>query len=840
MRYVLSLKSAFIVVLCCLFFSSLGVNVINLDGTKQGGEIVLSSSIIEIFKDSTSAISINDIDDVTFITSDEEFPFNEDQSATYWVKFTCVNHQVGTQYMVDIHSPNARCLTLYKQTRRGFVNCGKTGLDVPLGERQFRDKNLLLGMTPGELGEPTVYLVKVSPGGFCRFNFYITQWSHFMFVSKTEFWLLGIFYGVVLIMVVYNLIMFWSLGRRVHLWYVLLMLGGAFKTLAEDRLGGLYVWPGYPEWSYYIGIHIAPIVILVGFVGYSIDLLSFKSKSRSARVIVLSIVPHLIFYSITLITVGDSVFAASLYFIPYATITYYGIDQYRKKYKVSWYFLLGCTIFLFTICIDELRHFRWVFGGLAVVFSFHITILVQAVVLSLSIFDQLKTLNQEKQDLVISAMKKEKLHYADQMRIKYFSDISHELKTHLTLILSPLSQLVKSDKSGVSKIQAASAYTNAQRVLRFVDQLITINKMEDHLTKPIRATGDLVGFTQDVVETFNPYALERKIDLNFKSNISHCLCEFDGVKIEKILFNLISNGIEHCDVMEAVDVELQFDKENKSVSITVSDSGRGIQTNDYKAIFSRYYQSGNEKGLFSSGIGLEFTHRLGEILGGSIEVESEMGKGSDFIVILPLYETKIRSIPKLEGETLPKMLIVEDNDVLRAYLVAELMSEFDVIEARHGEEGLRLMEKETPHIILTDMQMPVMDGLEFVESLRSNAKWENIPVIMLSVKADADHRSASWEIGVDAYISKPFRLDELRNVVQNLMSKQALSSDVNVNANETLAQDIISKARTVVLDQLDNVEFGVQEMCLELGVSRAQLYRKFRELKDISVKEFIR
>ena len=708
--------------------------------------------------------------------------------------------------------------------------------------------------------------IKVDKGGYCRFDFIVKSFYSFVTYSTLEYYYLGIFYGFLIIMAIYNLIMYLTARDGAYLSYVLMLAAGALKTLAEDRIGAQLLWPFAPHLSYYMGIHIAPNLLLLAFIAYTFSFLQSDDKIQFEKRIIWSTSGiYFAFYLGVLILFGDRLFADALYFLPYLTILILSIRLRVKQKNISMFFIIGTAFFLISIIADELRHLHLIIGSIVLVYSFHVSIVIQSIVLSVSIYDRLKFLQEEKKQLLINQIETDRLHYANLAKMRYYTDMSHELKTHLTLILSPLSEVLRKVKKGSKEEENLMiASSNAERVLRFTDSVLNVKKIEDGKLTVEYMNGDIGRFTEEIVHSFKGYARSKEISIHVNINATHLLCSFDAVKMEKILFNLLSNAIQYTENDESITVTLTANHEDNSFKIEVADTGRGIDKSDLDKVFTRFYQTSNTKQEnFSVGIGLEFTHRLVELLGGSISVQSELGQGSIFTVEVPTQfievPTQFIEVTEREEETVKrlnedatgfKILIVEDNDQLRHYIENELANDYNIVSINNAEQAWDLVLIETPDLVITDIQTPGnLSGLDLCKKIKTTPETNLIPVIILSGKREQTYLSIGLEYGASSYIVKPFNMVDLKvrivntiNQNQQLLEKysQKVTLEPTGEVIDTSDQDFLNQAMQIVEENIANSEFGVNQFCFELGISRAQLYRKFKKVTNQSVKEFIR
>nr|WP_236675878.1 two-component regulator propeller domain-containing protein [Chryseolinea lacunae] len=457
----------------------------------------------------------------------------------------------------------------------------------------------------------------------------------------------------------------------------------------------------------------------------------------------------------------------------------------------------------------------------------------------------------------------------DRIKTKFFTNVSHEFRTPLSLIISPLEKLSEQVVDPAQRRNIDLIQKNAKRLLNLVNQLLDFRKMEVRDIRFHPSEGDIIRFVRETVSSFADLSEKKSIRLTFESNTSSLDAVFDHDKVEKILFNLLSNAFKF--TMDAgviaVVVEVNDASENSIVEITVKDSGIGIPAEKHEQIFERFFQDDLPNSLANqgSGIGLAITKEFVRIHGGTIRVESEVGKGSCFIVVLPLrklvhavYET-IRvpvnaaiDAPKddiLESGDKPLVLLIEDNEDFRLYLRDNLKTWYAVVEAANGEDGWKMAILQYPDLIVTDVMMPGMNGIELCKKIKSDQRVSHIPVILLTARSGEEQRLEGFEVGADDYIPKPFSFAMLESRIRNLISARknlhALFARKNgIKASEiqvtSLDEQFIHRVVQAIENNVSDSELTVMDLSRELGVSRAQFFRKVQELTNKSPLELIR
>lgn len=497
-------------------------------------------------------------------------------------------------------------------------------------------------------------------------------------------------------------------------------------------------------------------------------------------------------------------------------------------------------------------------------------------------------INREKQKnaLALERLDAKRTHEIDLMRLQFFTNISHELRTPLTLLAAPLDSLINEN----TDMEKAESYyqimlRNVQRLTRLVDQLLDLRKIEEGFMKMEWKQGDIVEFIQKTCGTFQNYAQKRNLNFSYLSEFPQLLTYFDSDKLDKILFNLLSNAFKYTNDDGSISVILNkkgaheiphaSSTADSYLEIKITDTGFGIPKDSLDKLFKPFQQVNTNKpiGSGATGIGLSLTKDLIELHKGIIQVDSEVGKGSTFTIYLPVYKNDPSKMPatdteELQDETVleenegfaennerinkdakPVILIVEDSSDLRAYLKSELKLNYKIIEADNGEKGLELAFRKIPDLIISDIMMPGMDGIELCNRLKKDIRTEQVPVILLTARHSEEARLSGLEMQADDYITKPFSIKILKLRIRNLVEQRRKFQPVPSNeVKEDTQESTMSKAdakfmaklNQVIDRNLDNPNFDPVALAKEMLTSKMQLYRKVSSLTNQTVFNYIR
>ncbi|HSF52221.1 MAG TPA: ATP-binding protein, partial [Algoriphagus sp.] len=449
----------------------------------------------------------------------------------------------------------------------------------------------------------------------------------------------------------------------------------------------------------------------------------------------------------------------------------------------------------------------------------------------------------------------------DKMKTKFFTNLSHEFRTPLSLILTPTEHLISGTKDSVLTGQYKIIQRNARRLLKLINQLLDVKNV-DKGTLPFHPSeGDIVQFVRESISDFKELSENQNIHLNFESSLESQQAIFDSDKLEKIIFNLLSNAFKFTPEDGKINVKLEMFAEHEEkgiVALVVSDTGVGISPDDQGKVFDRFYTTeGHGQHLNQgSGIGLSLAQDFAKIMGGKIEVQSELGKGSVFTLTLPVglilsEENEDISLPEESYAKSQKdcILIVEDHREFRNYLKDCLSENFQVLTAANGAQAWEIAQQHIPDLVISDWMMPLMDGKELCQKIKSDIRTSHIPVVLLTAKKSEENLLRGLDSGCNLYLTKPFNLEVLQLSVKNLLRDRNVMQELNrkkiqINASEvevvSMDDQLIQRAVALVEQHMEDEELSVEFLSKELGMSRVHLYKKLQSLTGKSPIEFIR
>lgn len=492
--------------------------------------------------------------------------------------------------------------------------------------------------------------------------------------------------------------------------------------------------------------------------------------------------------------------------------------------------------------------------------------------------EQNEEISEQSHQIVLMA---DKAREANEEKLNFFTNISHELKTPLTLILAPTEEALRGKLSVTTRNQFSLVKKNATRLLLLVNQLMDFRKLELNKMKLELQETDLVQFLQEIVNAFAVFAKQHHIDCRIITRETTLPVWIDCEKIEKVFFNILSNAFKFTGDNGFIHLAIHKDAVNGEAVIKVQDSGIGMGTEEQGHLFEMFYQASYDSSK-GTGLGLALSKELIELHKGNIAVQSEKDKGSVFTISLKLgnahfseeqihlgketYNSQVSAwienyyapatkqlLPEdkmgtKSGENKETVLIVEDHDDLREFLFQRLSAEYNVITAHDGAEGIQKIFDEIPDVVISDVMMPKTDGIAMTKSLKDDIRTRHIPVILLTAKTTEENKLQGINAHADAYITKPFNVDILEGTISSLLENRTklkehysaeIPSGINGAAAKKSGRSFAAHLNAVIEQNIANENFSVDDLCREMHISRVQLYRKVKMLFDTSVNDHI-
>jgi signal transduction histidine kinase/DNA-binding response OmpR family regulator len=456
-----------------------------------------------------------------------------------------------------------------------------------------------------------------------------------------------------------------------------------------------------------------------------------------------------------------------------------------------------------------------------------------------------------------------RLQELDKAKSDLFASISHEFRTPLTLINGMANQIIDTGSSASGS--AHQIVKQSKKLLHLVNQILDLGRIDSNTLQSHFIQSDVIRYLKYLSEPFHSAADSKGLAFQVKMAIDELEMDFDPEKLEGIVVNLIFNAIKFTD--SGGSIMLAVDKSRDGfLEISVRDSGIGIEEREHQRIFDRFYQANPGHYQEGNGLGLTIVREYAQLAKGRVEVESEPGKGSTFKVRLPITrvapsqdpvmdENRMSespvpaTVPAPSGGIKPLLLIIDDHQEITDYLSILLRDQYDIIRADTGKKGYDLVLLKVPDIIISDVMMPEMDGFDFLKKLKSDFRISHIPVLLLTARADRSSVLQGLELGAEAYLIKPFDRQELFIRLRKLLDLRKILQDryrrfepgtSEPDPRFQLEDQFMQKVHRVIEENLDNESFDIHALCREVGVSRAQLYRKFHALTNLTIHKYIR
>ncbi len=495
--------------------------------------------------------------------------------------------------------------------------------------------------------------------------------------------------------------------------------------------------------------------------------------------------------------------------------------------------------------------------------AYLVYILVFALIIVL-VFRQLKARERNRYQLQEIETEMKRKQELDDMKLRFFTNVSHELRTPLSLIISPLENLIEENKDQPIGEKLTVIHKNAKRLLQLVNQLLDFRKADVGSMQLNLYEGDIVAFVCETADAFKSLA-DRDMHFEVEKAVDEINMEFDRDKIGKVVSNILSNAFKYTPEGGKIELWIGRSSDGKSVLIMVSDTGLGIPDEYKEKVFDRFFQVPRSENVYAgSGIGLHLAKEFVELHGGTISAGDNVGHGTVMTVSLPIVsmenenEAEGNEVDEEETEEEEEvdirngrkmLLIVDDNADFRKLLVDTLSNEYDVKQARNGQEAFEAILKDMPDLIISDVMMPVMDGNQLCNKVKNDVRTSHIPFIMLTAKTAEEYKIEGLVLGADDYLTKPFNPQILRLRVAKLidLSRQRhekFRTQIEPEPSEItitpLDEQLIQKAIKCCEDNMADSDFSVEVLSRNLGMSRVHLYKKLLAITGRSPIEFIR
>jgi two-component system, sensor histidine kinase ChiS len=468
----------------------------------------------------------------------------------------------------------------------------------------------------------------------------------------------------------------------------------------------------------------------------------------------------------------------------------------------------------------------------------YIIVFIAIVIILMVLFILIFVRNKRRNELILQ-----------QEKSKIFENIVHDIRTPLTLINGPL-QLIKNEVHDPKFVEYAQIMeNNSNKLMTLVNELLDASKLQKGKFEVSYSMGNPVKLTKQVLADFQSEVNKKEGELIFNSSIPEQVnFYFPQLILEKVIQNLLANALKYTGSTCKIEVDLSIEHEN--LILRVKDSGFGIPKEQWKNVFERFYRLERDKNTAGTGIGLSLVKEMLQLAHGNISIVQSNQQGTTFECILPVKIEEKSTILEIENsESLPVLVLIEDDADLLSFVTHILSPSWKIITATSGDEGLSKVQQIIPDLVLSDVMLPFLSGLEITKQLKSSELTNHIPVVLFSAKSSIESRLEGLELGADAYLSKPFNPEELKLILNNLLQtkirnqqdfqaklKQDVTFEERVSSKHSFVNDCISN----LIKNMDNSEYSVNELAEDMNVSRSQLHRKLSTLTGLSTTNFIK
>lgn len=681
--------------------------------------------------------------------------------------------------------------------------------------------------------------------------------------------------GALIIMGFYHLFLFllWK-KKREPLYFALICF---FIALRESFSGEALFFSLFPNFNYEFAIktlYATFPVCLMAFILFFSTLYNYSKWLKRGGMSICLCYLGLILCTNNTIYGNLLPIISILFLIETLYILYLVVSHTLKEPKQNLLIAISLVILILCFLNDILYDMGKVHTAFLLPFGFFVFTLCQSLLLSI----RFSRAFHQTEILGIELLKNQELRSIEEMKNRFYSSITHEFKTPLSLIISPVEKLMKGAlESEKTEKLYKTIHRNAMQLVQLINQLLDLSKLDAKSTTIAYSLGDMNKYCHDMVDTFSSLAIDKNIELRFKSHRIPETLMFDSDKLEKVCLNLLSNAFKFTPNYGKITLTIDGAplRENKNqVLITVTDNGIGIPAEEQQKVFKRFYQVENPytRGISGSGIGLALVKELIELLGGTIKLESEINKGTTFKIHYPVTLTS-NTKPENEDFTVhdnlvftelnqsqifiasddaskPTILIAEDNTDLSNYLSEELKANYRILISNEGESAWEICQRELPELVISDIMMPLMDGFQLCHLIKNTESTNHIGVILLTAKSNTESRLKGLTIGANDYLPKPFLFEELLIRINNSFKyqeslkeyyrKQLIALYTKAEPENISQNPFLEKLYSIMESQMDNSEFSVTELAMLLSLSPRTLHRKVIALIGIPPNEVIK
>lgn len=857
-----TLKRTIIIFIPFLFFVCMKGTAYSEPSTTYNNLLILEEQTInENLYETLTILSNNEntltIEEISSGLYDNQFISPEDFQkkvgffpVVKWLKFDIRNESQRKEWLLEFAFPLIYEIHIYTETDSGLEKITTTGANYPYHQREFDHRHFIFNLNIEPLETKTYYIL-IHGGGDLHPPINIWEKDAFIEKMQTELVVLGIFYGIISIMILYNLFLYFSLRIQAYLYYVLTITSTLIGYMSLNGDGFKYFWPNYPEWnliSVSFWVSLASIFIIL----FSKEFLFTKRNVPSFNVIsyiliglnvtILLFLPFNHFISLNIMFLST--------FSTFTAIVIVGFISLFRGVREARFFIIGWLVFLSGTFITILERAGVIQYSVITEYAGQVALSIEVALLSLALADKINIIRKAKAIAEQSARKSqelaiESLREADELKNEFLAVTSHELRTPLYGMIGIAESLrdgVAGKVSADMSNQLEMIVMSGRRLSNLVNDILEFSKLKDNKLTINLQQVNLFRLVNIVFTICQPLLKDKQVQLRNLIPKNLPLVLADPNRLQQIMYNLVGNAIKYTKFGEVrVTAEIN---ENNVIQVHVSDTGKGIPLNYQKDIFEAFHRgdsSTTDETVGGTGIGLSVTKRLIALHGGEITVQSEVGKGSTFSFTLQSSDTQIATTEKVVASfitfkhsnpvlTKPnitvnhkaiKVLVTDDELVNLQVVMNQLMLEgMNVMKATSGEEALRLVEKHNFDIIILDIMMPGMSGYEVCKHLRQSYSLLELPILMLTAKSQLNDKITAFDAGANDYVTTPCDKEELLSRVKTLAQLKLMNDELT---ELTIHLEEKVKERTEALEIANKHLSNKNKSLLELAESRSNL-----------------
>ncbi|HHU19681.1 MAG TPA: response regulator [Bacilli bacterium] len=813
----------------------------------------------DLLKDRKSSFSIDDV--TTGDLADQFVPADQMEQkigffdTSTWIRFEVDNQSDQQSWLLEFAFPLIYNLQIFTEEDHELVSLFHTGADFPYHQREIDHRNFVFELDI-EPGQSKTYYVVAAGGGDLHPP--ISIWDNDAFIGKTqrEFTLLGIFYGAILVMILYNFFLYLSLRFKSYLYYVLVITCTLLAKMSINGVGFQYLWPHSPVWNR----TAAPFWVALACIFIVFFTKVFLNAGHHVPTFKKLFYPLIILNSLVILSMPFSQYVA-LYFMVLASFTTFttvlttAVICLRRGVRQARFYIVGWFVFLTGVFITILERLVVLPYSIYTEYAGQFAITVEVILLSFALADSFNIMRKEKaiaerkatesQQLALDNLRK-----TDKLKDEFLAITSHELRTPLYGIIGIAESLydgVAGELSLDLKQQLSLIVSSGHRLMDLVNEILDFSELKYNSLKLQLKPVSINGVIDIVIALSNPLVKEKPIQLINKIDQQLPPVRADEYRLQQVFYNLIDNAIKYTDEGK---ITISATLENKQLMIHVTDTGQGIPEDELNVIFQPFEQGDASltRNVGGLGIGLNITKNLIDLHGGHLDVQSTVGKGTTFSIALPLFQDAVAPVENINAfkevslieenllengqqefvqmdmesnDQRPTILIVDDETVNLQVLTNQLtLNNYHVLAAHKGEDALDIIDQQKIDLVILDIMMPDMSGYEVSQTIRKNFSLMELPILMLTAKNQLEDKFLSFEAGANDYLAKPCNKQELLSRVKTLIHAKKLSEDLMM-LNQELGERV--KARTKELEIVNSDLKVMNEKLMKMAESRRQL-----------------